>query len=109
MNRLEIATAGLAVIVVSALGIYFYRGPAPIVAPETSTIEKTTSLSLLREPRELPDVSFSDGDGRPVKLSSFRGKVVLLNVWATWCPPCRKEMPSLDRVQTRLGGAGKTR
>ena len=106
MNRLEIATAGLAIMVVSALGIYFYRGPAPTVAPETPTIEKTTSLSLLKAPRELPDISFSDGDGRSVKLSSFRGKVVLLNIWATWCPPCRKEMPTLDRLQTKLGGAG---
>ena len=80
MNRLEIATAGLAILVVSALGIYFYRGPAPIVAPETPTIEKTTSLILLHEPRALPDITFSDGDGRSLKLSSFRGKVILLNI-----------------------------
>ena len=106
MNRLEIATAGLAILVGSALGIYFYRGPAPIVALETPTIEKPTSLSLLQEPRALPDISFSDGDGRPVKLSNFRGKVVLLNVWATWCPPCRAEMPTLDRLQAKLGGSG---
>ena len=106
MNRLEIATIGLAVMAVSALGIYFSRGPAPTVAPETTMNEKTPILTLLPEPRELPDVSFSDDGGRPVKLSSFRGKVVLLNVWATWCPPCRKEMPSLDRLQARLGGPG---
>ena len=106
MNRLEIATAGLAIMAGSALGIYFYRGPAPTVAPETPTIEKPTSFSLLQEPRALPDISFSDGDGRSVKLSSFRGKVVLLNIWATWCPPCRAEMPTLDRLQAKLGGSG---
>ena len=39
-----------------------------------------------------------------VSLSDYRGKVVLLNIWATWCSPCRKEMPSLDRLQSRLGG-----
>ncbi len=106
MNRLKIAAVGLAILVVSALGIYFYRGPAPTVAPETPTLEKTTSFILLPEPRELPDISFSDGDGRSVKLSSFRGKVILLNIWATWCVPCRKEMPTLDRLQTKLGGPG---
>lgn len=106
MNKLEIATIGLAIMVVSAVGIYFNRGPSPSVAPEPSAIGKATSLSLLHEPRELPDISFSDWDGRAMKLSSFRGKVVLLNVWATWCPPCLKEMPALDRLQSKLGGAG---
>src|SRR6059036_412289 len=42
--------------------------------------------------------------GRPTTLADFRGKVVLLNVWATWCEPCREEMPTLDRLQARLGG-----
>lgn len=47
----------------------------------------------------LPDVSFEDLAGKPAKLSDFRGKVVVLNLWATWCNPCREEMPSLDRLQ----------
>ncbi len=54
--------------------------------------------------RVVADVPFEDGDGRALKLSGFRGKVVLLNVWATWCPPCRAEMPMLDRLQAKLGG-----
>jgi thiol-disulfide isomerase/thioredoxin len=56
-------------------------------------------------PKALPDVRFVDGDGGNRSLSDFRGKVVLLNVWATWCVPCRKEMPILDRLQNTLGGA----
>ena len=56
-------------------------------------------------PRQLPDLRFADGKGTPASLAAFRGKVVLLNVWATWCPPCRKEMPTLDRLQAKLGGA----
>jgi thiol-disulfide isomerase/thioredoxin len=52
----------------------------------------------------VPQVRFTDGDGRPHALADFRGKVVLLNVWATWCLPCRKEMPTLDRLQAALGG-----
>lgn len=57
-----------------------------------------------QEPRQLPEIWFEDGEGRKLALADFGGKVVLLNVWATWCPPCRKEMPSLDRLQARLGG-----
>lgn len=50
-------------------------------------------------------VVFADGDGHAVNLASFGGKVVLFNLWATWCAPCRKEMPALDRLQAQLGGA----
>ncbi|MGQ0655250.1 MAG: TlpA family protein disulfide reductase [Betaproteobacteria bacterium] len=55
-------------------------------------------------PRALPELAFEDGEGRKRALSEFRGKVVLVNVWATWCAPCREEMPSLDRLQQKLGG-----
>ncbi len=58
----------------------------------------------LPEPRALPEVQFQDVSGQTLKLADFRGKIVLLNVWATWCPPCRDEMPSLDRLQAKLGG-----
>ena len=61
-------------------------------------------MRALEEPRPLPDISFINGDGRNLRLSDFAGKVVLLNIWATWCFPCREEMPSLDRLQARLGG-----
>lgn len=55
-------------------------------------------------PMPLPELQFTDGEGKPRSLANFRGKVVLLNVWATWCLPCRKEMPTLDRLQAALGG-----
>ena len=48
----------------------------------------------------------TDGDGKPVTLQDFAGQVVLLNFWATWCAPCVREMPSLDRLQAKLGGEG---
>lgn len=62
-------------------------------------------LSVHTRPRELPNLRFSVG-GTPTSLAAFRGRVVLLNVWATWCPPCREEMPTLDRLQAALGGPG---
>jgi thiol-disulfide isomerase/thioredoxin len=55
-------------------------------------------------PMPLPELQFTDGEGEPRSLADFRGKVVLLNVWATWCLPCRREMPTLDRLQAALGG-----
>jgi thiol-disulfide isomerase/thioredoxin len=56
------------------------------------------------QPRPLPEVAFRDQADRPLRFADFRGKVVLLNLWATWCAPCRQEMPTLDRLQTILGG-----
>ena len=47
----------------------------------------------------VPDLAFTDMEGNPAKLSDFRGKVVVLNIWATWCTPCREEMPTLDNLQ----------
>lgn len=50
-----------------------------------------------------PAISFVDLAGNPVSLSEFVGKTILVNLWATWCEPCLREMPSLERVQSRLG------
>jgi thiol-disulfide isomerase/thioredoxin len=54
--------------------------------------------------RPVPSVTFQDGDGTERMPGDFAGKVVLLNIWATWCTPCRAEMPTLDRLQAQLGG-----
>jgi thiol-disulfide isomerase/thioredoxin len=54
-------------------------------------------------PEPLPKVTFVDAAGKERTLDDWKGKVVLLNLWATWCAPCRKEMPGLDRLQSELG------
>ena len=51
----------------------------------------------------VPDLVFKDSSGTDIKLSKWQGRVVLLNLWATWCAPCRKEMPTLNDVQKQLG------
>jgi thiol-disulfide isomerase/thioredoxin len=58
------------------------------------------------EPRPAPELTFFDADGNEVTLADFEGDVVVLNLWATWCAPCRREMPSLDRLQAELGADG---
>jgi len=62
-----------------------------------------TTFVFKPQPEPLPDVRFLDGKGEEVSLKDWKGKVVLLNVWATWCAPCREEMPALDRLQGELG------
>ncbi len=65
---------------------------------------EVAALTMATTPLRLPDLAFEDADGKPKKLSDWRGKTVLVNLWATWCVPCRKEMPALDSLQTKLGG-----
>ncbi|MBR0935351.1 thiol:disulfide interchange protein TlpA [Bradyrhizobium jicamae] len=65
---------------------------------------EVAALTMATTPLRLPDLAFEDANGQPRKLSDFRGKTLLVNLWATWCVPCRREMPALDSLQTRLGG-----
>ena len=65
---------------------------------------EVAALTMATRPLRLPDLAFDDAEGKPRKLSEWRGKTVLVNLWATWCVPCRKEMPALDSLQTKLGG-----
>jgi peroxiredoxin len=59
-----------------------------------------------RTPGVAPDFALADLSGRAIRLSSLRGKVVLVNLWATWCPPCRDEMPSMERLYQRFRDRG---
>ena len=56
-------------------------------------------------PKQLPDLAFTAPDGSKITLASLKGKTVLLNLWATWCAPCRHEMPALNKLQAELGSA----
>ena len=81
------------------------REPIPAVEANGSPeLVNPLALSVFDRPRDLPEIHFADEEAHDLTLVDFRGRVVLLNVWATWCVPCRKEMPALDRLQARLGG-----
>lgn len=66
---------------------------------------EVAALAVAHRPFLVPDLTFKGGDGREHALNDWRGRTVLLNLWATWCVPCRKEMPALDALQADLGGA----
>jgi len=90
--RIAIAFAAVAIAAAGA-GVYLsYRQTS--AAPFARAVK----------PKPIPELRFVDGAGRNLSLADFRGKVVLLNIWATWCAPCREEMPALDRLQAQLGG-----
>lgn len=84
--------------IVLALGVA--QGSLAADLPRTGEMRKF-SVSVERPP--VAGVEFEGPDGQPMTLSAFRGQVVLVNLWATWCIPCRAEMPALDRLQGLRG------
>ena len=92
----------------------FVLGANPIHADALSKEERTALLELRdgdmsklvvhKEARPRIDETWQDREGNTVSLADFAGKVVVLNFWATWCPPCRAEMPSIDRLAGEMGG-----
>ena len=75
----------------------------PRAAEAGAAAESLPNFTLTTPPKPVPPAKFNDAAGKSIDLSAFRGRVVLVNLWATWCPPCRAEMPALDRLQAALG------
>jgi thiol-disulfide isomerase/thioredoxin len=109
---------GLALLVGGVAWAAFYLQPVPdgnaraciggkdvLSGIARASVGEVAGFQVLKAPGPLPDLHFATSDGSPRSLADFRGKVVLLNLWATWCAPCRKEMPALDLLQTTFGGS----
>ncbi len=109
----ELALAGLA----AGLVLYVSRAPSGKDAAADPACSGTAeayarlkplvkgeiaALTLAPRPKPLPGLSFAAQDGAKMSLADFKGRMVLLNLWATWCVPCRLEMPALDRLQGLL-------
>jgi thiol-disulfide isomerase/thioredoxin len=94
-SRLTRLRAPIAVLIALS-GLLALPAPDAVAAPHGFAIHDA--------PREVPEIRFADAAGNGRSLADFRGRTILLNIWATWCPPCIKEMPTLDRLQAELGG-----
>jgi thiol-disulfide isomerase/thioredoxin len=111
---------GLAVVVVAAVAAGVFLGiggpsgksqtacsaPSLQRAEALKPLAKGEIAALAVNPRRPPELSFKGADGQKVTLADFRGRALALNLWATWCVPCRAEMPALDRLQAKAGGPG---
>jgi thiol-disulfide isomerase/thioredoxin len=116
-KRLALIVAGVAGVAVGLAGVYgiaaLTRNAGGDVAcrPSMELARKVApfargevaAVNIAKSPLKVPDVAFQDASGTPLTLEHWRGRTVLLNLWATWCVPCRKEMPALDALQARLG------
>lgn len=107
VRTLSLFAGAVATLAVAAIVVWFVARPptAPQhVAASTEPVRTTFNFTPLAEPRSLPALHFTNAEGRALTMADFHGRVVLLNLWATWCVPCRKEMPALDRLEAKLGG-----
>jgi thiol-disulfide isomerase/thioredoxin len=104
---LEISLRALIVLVPILLLSACDKQPTPAPQPNTSATPEPEAgkLDIAQRGKAAPSTVFTAPGGKPVTLAAFKGKPVLVNLWATWCGPCVKEMPSLDRLAKR--GAGK--
>ena len=80
------------------------QAAAPTSSGNPLATGEMAAFVFRKTPEAIPEFTFEDGGGATKTLADWKGKVVLLNLWATWCAPCRKEMPALDRLQKELGG-----
>jgi thiol-disulfide isomerase/thioredoxin len=118
-KRLAVILAGgVAGVVVGLAGVYGIATltrnagadaackPAMELARKVAPFAKgeVAAVNIAKGPLRVPDLAFQDASGKALTLADWRGRTVLLNLWATWCVPCRKEMPSLDALQAELGG-----
>ncbi|MBI4184870.1 MAG: TlpA family protein disulfide reductase [Proteobacteria bacterium] len=103
-GRKALLAAAVALSVLALTSIFAIRSGRQEAPPSPPIAGTVQNFEVAVPPRAMPEVGMRDAAGAEVGLGRFRGKVVLLNLWATWCGPCVREMPSLDRLQAALAG-----
>ncbi|WP_157718328.1 TlpA family protein disulfide reductase [Sinorhizobium meliloti] len=110
MAATRFATAAIVVIALGVAGLTTggpaQERPAANPVPSEPAGEASGAFVMHETPQPVPELSFVSGEGEKLSLADFRGRTILLSIWATWCLPCRREMPALDRLQAELGGRG---
>lgn len=117
VRRRKMAMLGLAAAIAVVAGIYGIgrlrsnpadtacRGAVKTAARIAPLVHgEVAALAVAQTPFRVPPLAFKDAEGHDRTLADWHGRTVLLNLWATWCVPCRREMPALDALQARLGG-----
>ncbi|WP_332691316.1 thiol:disulfide interchange protein TlpA [Bosea sp. (in: a-proteobacteria)] len=114
-SKMAVAFGALALLALGAVAA-FYSGQGragnstcSAAAAKTARLKplakgEVAAVQVASKPEPVPDLAFEGPDGKPMSLSAFRGRTVLVNLWATWCPPCLLEMPALATLQKTLGG-----
>lgn len=102
----NVLIGGGAALIAAALGLYVFLAGAS--KPDYSQFSRgaMTKLSVLEDPPAQPDRVLRDSEGRARRLGEFRGQVVLVNLWATWCAPCVAELPTLGALDRAYEGRG---
>jgi len=123
-GKTRLIIAGIAALLIAAYGVYAINGSksnnqggektgtvsngSVVAAPEGLTKALSTggmqAFLMHKTRKEMPKLEFKNEQGKELTLENWKGRVVLLNLWATWCAPCRKEMPHLANLQKQLGG-----
>lgn len=103
-RRNVLIVAGIALPALAIGTAYNAFQPAVDTTPRLPFTQQADPSSFLSFMEPVPELEILDGRGRELTLVSFKGQTLLLNIWATWCVPCREEMPALDRLQAKLGG-----
>lgn len=89
---------------IAVFGVVVQSCQKPKTGLERLSVASLSKLTVLESPPLQPDLTFSSTSDAVMSLSDYRGKVILVNAWATWCPPCVAEMPSLNSLQAQRGG-----
>ena len=105
-NIAAVANAVMLLFLALALTVLPGTGSAPAEGTAGLAVGAMENVNLHDEARPAVPIRFADGEGAERSLAEFRGKVVLLNFWATWCTPCREEMPMLQALQRQYGDRG---